>query len=334
MISTFFSKRDSSRGTWRFKIGISILIVVSGFGYGAKSVFAQTQPNVLYVPLIGITSVPEPLALPKGPGKVTYKYAVKNFLQEAALTNVQVVDDSCNPVTFVTGDDNNDSMLDYSETWRYTCTRMLATTTQSTATAQGTANNLVATHNAYATVVVGLKDPAPLVSIVNITKVAYPLSLPSGGGDITFTYRVNNPGDAPLSDVVVSDNKCKAMSGKLGDTNGNNVLDTNEVWIYTCTTHLTQTSTNTVTVTASANGLRATDNATLTVKVDIPVTQVKASLPNTGTYPQQTLPPKPYAWEVLLGVLSACVIFLLALWGIESGKNQKKSKSFRKKQKI
>lgn len=318
----------------RLKGGLSILIVVFGFGYGAKSTFAQTQPNVLYVPLIGITSVPEPLALPKGPGKVTYKYAVKNFLQEAALTNVQVVDDSCSPITFVTGDDNQDSMLDYSETWRYACTRTLATTTQSTATAQGTAHDLVATHNAYATVVVGVKDPAPLVSIVNITKVAYPLSLPSGGGDITFTYKVNNPGVLPLSDVVVVDNKCQAMSGKLGDTNGNNLLDTNEVWIYTCTAHLTQTSTNTVTVTASANGLQATDNAVLTVHVDIPPTQVKIGLPNTGTHTQGKLLPQPYAWEIASGVLIACVIFLLALWGIESEKKQKKSKSFRKKQKI
>jgi hypothetical protein len=225
---------------------------------------------VLYIPLIGITSVPNPLALPNGKGNVTYRYAVKNFLQGVPLTNVQVTDDKCNPVKFVTGDDNGNSELDYNETWRYSCTTKLSVTTQSTATATGVANSITATHKAYATVIVGTDVPPPLVSIVNITKVAYPLSLPREGGNITFTYKVNNPGVVPLSNVTIVDDKCGAMSGKLGDTNGNNLLDTNEVWIYTCKMNLKQTTTNTVTVTAFSNGLKATDDATITVKVNTP----------------------------------------------------------------
>jgi len=173
---------------------ISILLFLLILCGSTKFVFAQESTSVLYVPLIGLTSVPSPLALPEGGGNVTYKYAVKNFLSEVPLIGIQVVDDKCGPVKFVEEDDNSDSKLDYSETWRYICTTKLSQTTQSTAIATGTANNINASHKAYATVVVGSNNPAPLVSIINITKVAYPLSLPKQGGQITFTYKVNNPG--------------------------------------------------------------------------------------------------------------------------------------------
>ena len=281
---------------------VLLLIVVVAVGYDSiESAFAQTSPSVLYVPLIGITSVPEPLALPEGAGTVTYHYAVKNFLAEVALTQVSVVDDTCSSVAFVEGDDDGDSQLDYSETWRYTCTTELANTTQSTATATGTVNNITATHKAYATVVVGSDNPPPLVSVVNITKVAYPLSLLAEGGDIAFTYKVNNPGVVPLSNVAVTDDKCSAISSKIGDTNANNLLDTDEVWIYTCSVHLTQTTTNTVNVTAFANGLQAVGDATITVEVDSP------AFPDVGE--GDSLRAK--VWTTLIGVLVVLIIFLV-----------------------
>lgn len=254
-----------------------LLMLILIFGC-VKVVWAQDSQSVLYVPLIGITSVPNPLVLQKGPGKVTYNYAVKNFLVETPLTNVKVIDDVCNPVKFVTGDDNNNGMLDYAETWRYTCTTTLSETIQNTAVATGTANNMTATQKAYSTVVVGSNNPPPLVSVINVTKVAYPLSLPKQGGEITFTYKVNNPGVVPLGDVIVSDDKCKNMSGKLGDTNGNNLLDPNEVWIYSCTMNLKETTTNVVNVSGYANGLMAVSNASITVKVN----QTSPAFPTTG----------------------------------------------------
>lgn len=274
------------------------------FVFSTQNISAQQSQSTLYVPLIGITSVPSPLALPNGVGNVTYKYAVKNFLSEISLTDIEVVDDTCSNVRFVEGDDNGDYKLDYSETWRYSCTTKLTETTQSTATATGTVNNITATHKAYATVVVGSNNPPPLVSIVNITKVAYPLSLPSEGGKITFTYRVNNPGVVPLSDVTVVDNKCGNMSGKLGDTNSNNFLDTHEVWIYNCTTNLTQTTTNTATVTAFANGLKAVDNVSLTVTVDNSTAE-SPGFPNTGPNPKM----KITVWGILAGILILFIIF-------------------------
>lgn len=283
--------------------GYVLLAGAAVFGYSVQNVSAQLSTSTLYVPLIGLTAVPAPLALPGGAGNVTYHYAVKNFLSEIALTDVTVTDDTCGAITFVEGDDNGDARLDHSETWRYACTIRLSQTVHSTATATGTANSVTATHKAYATVVVGSKTPPPLISIVNITKVAFPLSLPDEGGNITFTYRVNNPGVVPLSNVTVVDDKCSAMSGKLGDTNGNNLLDINEVWIYTCTANLRQTTTNTAHVTAFANGFQAAGDATLTVRVATP------AFPDTGENP--TL--KITIWGVLAGILVVLSMFFFLL---------------------
>jgi hypothetical protein len=167
-------------------------------------------------------------------------------------------------------------------------------------------------------VVVGSSVPPPLVSVVNITKVAYPLSLPAGGGPITFTYKVTNPGVVPLSDVVVADDKCSTMSGKLGDTNGNNLLDVGEVWIYTCTTTLKRTTTNTVYVVAYANGLKAIDSATITVKVD-----VVGNGSSSPGFPDQPIPSFPETginvglnvtvWEILSGILVALLAVFFAV---------------------
>lgn len=285
------------------KFSYTILVAVLALGYGAKNVSAQTSPSVLYIPLIGISSVPQPLALPKGPGNVTYFYAVKNFLQEAPLTDVVVTDDKCSPVKFTGGDDNGNGKLDASEVWRYECSTRLYETTQSVATAIGVANNLPAAHKAYSTVIVGSNNEPPLVNIINITKVAYPLTLPIGGGDITFTYRVNNPGVVPLSNVTVVDDKCGNVSSRLGDTNGNGLLDINEVWTYTCQAHLTETTTNTASVTAFANGLKAVGYATITVTVDIP------GLPNTGT----GFDLKTIVWGILSVILVALIIFFILI---------------------
>ena len=311
------------------KIDIVLLIIVASLIIGKPpnrpiDIYAQESASVLYIPLIGITAVPVPLALPEGEGNVTYNYAVKNFLQELALNDIKVADDSCTPVIFVTGDDNSNSKLDYNETWRYSCTTKLFETTQSTATATGIANDITAAHRAYSTVIVGSDNSPPLVSIVNITKVAYPLSLPAEGGQITFTYKVNNPGVVPLSNVTIRDNKCAAMSGKLGDRNGNFLLDTNEVWIYTCKMNLTETTTNTVNVSAFANGLQAHADATITVRVDTPTVK----FPNVGE--NSSLKPdfKVTVWKILL-----CILVILTTFFIFIRKNKLRKKKWRKYEK-
>jgi len=283
---------------------LSIFIITLILGVNSKTVLAAESVSTLYIPLIGITSVPNPPTLPNGAGNVTYDYSVKNFLQEVALTDVTVSDDKCGYVKYIEGDDNRDSKLDYSETWRYRCTTKLLDTTTNTATVTAIANNVISSQKAYSTVVVGSDNEYPIVSIVNITKVVYPLTLPAEGGEITFTYKVNNPGDVPLDNVGVSDDGCSAMSGQLGDTNANKLLDPKEVWIYNCTTDLKETTTSTARVKAYANGNLATGESTITVIVD---SGIKPGLPDTGTKPDS----KIFIWRILIGILGVLLIILI-----------------------
>ncbi len=55
------------------------------------------------------------------------------------------------------------------------------------------------------------------------------------GDEITYNYNVSNEGDVPLSSVNVIDDQCGPVSYVSGDENENDKLDTNEIWMFTCT---------------------------------------------------------------------------------------------------
>jgi uncharacterized repeat protein (TIGR01451 family) len=230
-------------------------------------------------PLISVLKVPTPLSLPLGPGLVTYNYSVSN-IGPVAMNNIKVVDDLCPDMNFISGDINNDSLLDLSEVWNYSCKSNLLKTTTNTVIAKGEANGLTAIDTASATVVVGVPIIPPLIHVVKTPSV---FLLPSGGGAVTYRYTVTNPGTAPLSNVTITDDKCTGLPGRVfghpGDINKNDLLESNETWSFTCQTNIVKTTTNTGTVVGSANGLIATDFALATVVVP-------PSLPKTGFSPE------------------------------------------------
>ncbi|MFA6526349.1 MAG: ice-binding family protein [Candidatus Buchananbacteria bacterium] len=231
-------------------------------------------------PLIDVVKTANPLSLPAGPGPVTYTYTLRN-IGIVPVSDVTMVGDSCSPIILKSGDINNDSKLDLAETWVYTCSRSLTATHTNTVVATGWANGISAVDIASATVVVGLPIVPPLIHVV---KVPSPLTLPAKGGAVTYTYTVTNPGTEPLNNVTITDDKCTGLPGRVighpGDINKNNLLESNESWIFTCKSKLTQTTVNTVTATGQANGLTAKDLALATVVVAAP------SLPNTGIAPE------------------------------------------------
>ena len=49
---------------------------------------------------------------------------------------------------------------------------------------------------------------------------------------VTWTYVVSNPGDVPLRSISVSDDQDVTPEYESGDTNGDDILDTSETWIY------------------------------------------------------------------------------------------------------
>lgn len=234
--------------------------------------------DALELPIINITKVPAPLALPAGPGSVTYTYRVKN-IGPVAMSKIGVKDNKCAPVTYVSGDKNKNSLLEVDETWVYRCTTTVAKTTTNTATAHGFANGFTVYDTASATVVVSVPLPPPLINLVKKPSV---FVLPVVGGAVTYAYTVTNPGTAPLHNVSVIDDKCTGLPGRVsgsvgGDINKNNLLESNETWTFTCKTNLTKTTTNTGTAEGHANGLTAIDFSLATVLVGSP------KLPNTGT---------------------------------------------------
>ena len=79
---------------------------------------------------------------------------------------------------------------------------------------------------------------------IGITKVNAPTAV---RGDITppatvtSSYAVTNPGNTPLSNVRVVDDKCAPVTSvelddfNVGDIDDDNLLDVTEVWEFTCT---------------------------------------------------------------------------------------------------
>lgn len=264
-VQTFSGDCDSN-GQLNISPGENKFCVITNNDIGAPAAV------LLAPPLIDVVKVPSPLALPAGPGLVNYAYTVRN-IGTVPVSNITMVGDTCSPIVLTSGDVNSNTKLDLNETWTYHCSTTLSVTHTNTVTATGWANNLSATDVASSTVVVGLPIVPPLI---HVTKVPSTLTLIAGGGIITYTEKVTNPGTVAISNVRLVDDKCSPTNYISGDVNNNSKLDTNETWTYTCQTKLTKTTTNTAIASGEANGLTARDIAVATVIVAVP------GLPQTG----------------------------------------------------
>ena len=111
----------------------------------------------------------------------------------------------------------------------------------------------------------------PVPPLIDVVKVPSPLALPNGPGTVEYTYTLSNIGTVSVSDITMVGDTCSPIALISGDTDGDNRLDVNETWVYTCSTTLTETHTNIITATGWANGISATDIANATVVVGIPV---------------------------------------------------------------
>jgi hypothetical protein len=103
--------------------------------------------------------------------------------------------------------------------------------------------------------------PNPSIFIDKVTNGADGLNI-LAGLPITWTYKVSNPGNVPLSSVSLTDDKEGIITNRIsGDTNSNGLLDTNEVWTYTKTgTAQAGNYSNTGNVTGTYNGTPVTSS--------------------------------------------------------------------------
>jgi len=215
------------------------------------------------IPIIHIKTVPKPSMLSGGPGFVLYTYTVTNNGQ-GPITGVIVTDDSCDLVSYISGDLNGNTWLDTNEEWIYTCTALLSKTTINYATAHGIGNGLATMDTAVTEVFVDQANVAPLIELMGS---AEPMNLPPGGGLVVNTYRVTNPGTVPLTDVSL-ESGCGASMFIGGDTDADNKLDTDETWVYECKQSVTHTTQNTTIVTGLAGDLAAVDIDTTVISVE------------------------------------------------------------------
>jgi hypothetical protein len=70
------------------------------------------------------------------------------------MNNITVTDDKCPSISYVSGDNNSNSLLDKTESWIYKCQTNVQLSTASTATAKGSANSLTALAFAFTNVLV------------------------------------------------------------------------------------------------------------------------------------------------------------------------------------
>ncbi|HEV3362578.1 MAG TPA: LPXTG cell wall anchor domain-containing protein [Acidimicrobiia bacterium] len=221
---------------------------------------------------------------------VTYTYVVHNLGVEP-LRDVAVADDKCSPAKLTGGDADSDDLLDLTEAWTFTCTAKLTGTTTNIATGTGK-DDEDNTATDQDTETVNVIDPKIVIDkVASLTQI--------GAGDpVTYTYTVTNPGNAPLADVTVTDDKCGPVILTGGDTDSDALLDPGEMWKFTCTATLS--SPGQITNTARVRGkdpigqeVSATDTAVVSVLETIVLpareTQPGTLLPAPAA-PQPTLP--------------------------------------------
>lgn len=230
---------------------------------------------------------------------VGYTYSVINT-GETVLSDVRVTDDKCSPVTYASGDANEDGKLDLDETWIFTCSTPLQRDTVNVAQARGVdpgGHEVTDAAAARVLVIGGELNPAIAVKKTpSATRV-------QRGSKVTYTYEVSNVGTMPLADIRVTDDKCAPVTYVKGDDNGDGLLTAvangesypDEMWTYTCTTDITRDTTNTVVAKGApweagqivGTDVSAQDKATVTVsipKLPIDVDVVKKKKYPSGKY--------------------------------------------------
>ena len=234
---------------------------------------------------------------------VTYTFTVTNQ-GNTSLTSVTVTDPLLGGLltAIPSGDANNNTILDITETWVYVQDYVVTQSDIDTgsitnqATASGTGVNGLVTDLSGATV----SDDTPTVTIVPeacldaiaITKAGVFNDVDANGcstasvDTVTYTFTVTNQGNTSLTSVTVTDPLLGGLLTAIpsGDTNNNTILDITETWVYVQDYVVTQSDIDTGSITnqATASGTGAeglvTDLSGATVSDDIPtVTIIPAS---------------------------------------------------------
>ncbi|MFJ9782025.1 hypothetical protein ACIRSS_20735 [Amycolatopsis sp. NPDC101161] len=181
---------------------------------GKQVTATADAPAPTISPALQVTKTADPPVIHAGDA-VTFSIAVKNT-GDSPLAPVRVTDDT------TTSCSRTFDRLAPGATQTYTCTANPSTTKTSQVTATGTDSSgqpVAATASATVTVI----TPA-----LTLTKDASP-AVVRAGDPVTFTITVANAGDAPLTDVAVTDDRTPACTKVIG------ALPPQGRQTYTCT---------------------------------------------------------------------------------------------------
>jgi hypothetical protein len=189
---------------------------------------------------------------------VVYTYEVTNDGNED-LSSVNLADDTCAPISDPTGDTGIIGQLAIGETWTYTCSQVLYSTTTNTATVTGISEAGVQVSDTDTETV----TVTPVNLAVTITKWA-DKNIVASGDTVVYNYAVENTGEVELTQVTVTDDQCFPVTGPQGST-----LAAGATANFGCTQVLTQTTTNIGTVTVEHQGISGTITLSDTATVQV-----------------------------------------------------------------
>jgi uncharacterized repeat protein (TIGR01451 family) len=219
-------------------IANTVTVGANGPGGALTSVTGSASVEVSQDGSLSVVKAADVESVDAAGDEIAYTVTVANT-GNVTLTEVSPVDPLCE-LTLGSGDSNTNAGLDVGETWVFGCTY---TVTQDDVDAGSVEN----------TVSVGAVGPAgPLtaaaasatveatqVSALTLVKSADVAFVQAAGDQIDFTVTVANTGNVTLSGVTANDPMCDLVLGS-GDSNTDDLLDVDEVWVFGCTYTVTQ----------------------------------------------------------------------------------------------
>ncbi len=134
---------------------------------------------------------------------------------------------------------------------------------------------------------------------IHIDKQPDPAGPVDPGDEVEYTYEVWNTGDTPMFNINVTDDQCSPIAGPVkGPGDQDALLEVGEIWTYTCSMDLSETTTNIACADGDFVG-GGSDSACAQVTVEVvqptptPVPPTPTPVPPTPTPVPPTPTPAP-----------------------------------------